>query len=59
MPARGRTATGIGRTRGGTGAIPANITSQSEYYRSGRSSAFNPRGVVRDATGRALNRAKS
>lgn len=46
----------IGNTRGGRGAIPANVQTQADYYRSGRSSAFNPGGTVRDAKGNATNR---
>lgn len=48
--------TTIGNTRGGRGALPANIQTQADYYRSGRSSALNPGGTVRDASGRATNR---
>lgn len=55
MPTRGRTATGIGATRGGRGTIPANIRTQADYYRSGRASAFNPRGTVRNAAGQRLS----
>lgn len=55
MPARNRGVT-IGNTRGGRGTIPANIQTQADYYRSGRSSALNPGGTVRGADGRALNR---
>lgn len=55
MPTRGRTATGIGNTRGGRGRLPSNIQSMGDYYRSGRASAFNPRGTVRDANGRRLS----
>ena len=46
----------IGQTTGGRGKLPGNIQTQSDYYKSGRSSALNPGGVVRDATGKATNR---
>ena len=53
MPTRGRTA--IGNTFGGRGRIPANITTMSDYYRSGRTSALNPGATVRDSRGRVLS----
>lgn len=53
MATRART---IGQTAGGKGRIPGNVRTQSDYYKSGRSSAFNPGGVVRDASGNATNR---
>lgn len=46
----------IGQTRGGKGRLPGNIQTQADYYNSGRSSAFNPGGVVRNAAGQATNR---
>lgn len=53
MPARrGRT---IGNTAGGRGPIPSTVRNQADYYRSGRSSAFNPGGTVRDSTGRRVS----
>lgn len=49
MPRRG--ATTIGNTPGGRGPLPAGMTTMSQYYRSGRASALNPRGTVRDQNG--------
>lgn len=46
----------IGQTTGGRGKLPGNIKTQADYYNSGRSSAFNPGGTVRNAAGNATNR---
>lgn len=51
--ARGRTS--IGNTAGGRGRLPNGMTSQAEYYRSGRASAFNPGATVRDANGSVVS----
>lgn len=56
MATRGRSATtAIGNTPGGRGRIPSNITTMSQYYRSGRSSALAPGATVRDQSGRRVS----
>lgn len=49
----------VGNTRGGRGPLPANIQTMGDYYNSGRSSAFNPKGAVRNQQGKNLNGGKS
>lgn len=53
MATRGKTA--LGNTYGGRGKLGANIQSMGDYYRSGRSSAFNPGATVRDAQGKVVS----
>ena len=45
----------IGNTPGGRGRIGGNIRTQSDYYRSGRSSAFKPGAKVTDGAGNVLS----
>lgn len=51
---QGSTTRGIGYTSGGRGPLPSNIVTQSDYYNSGRGSALNPMGAVRDSSGKTL-----
>lgn len=50
-----RPTTRIGNTYGGRGRIGGNIRTQADYYRSGRTSAFNPGATVRNQQGRVVS----
>lgn len=52
--------TKIGNTRGGRGRLGSNIRTMSDYYNSGRASAFNPGGAVKNKAGATVaGKAKS